>query len=244
MEINNNKSHWLSRTELFIGNDGIERLKKAHVLVVGLGGVGSMAAEMLTRAGIGKLTIVDGDVVNETNINRQMPALVSTLSKSKALVVAERLRDINPNIKLNIIEEYIKDQKIIDITAIKYDYVIDAIDTLSPKIYLIFHAFKNNQRIVSSMGAGGKIDPLQIKVDDLSKSYNCALAFDIRKKLRKLGVTTGVKVVFSSEMINKKAVVSIEYEQNKKSMVGTISYMPPMFGCYCASVVIRDLIKE
>lgn len=233
---------WLSRTELLLGKEKLEHLRKAHVLVAGLGGVGAYAAEQLCRAGIGELTIVDGDIVELTNKNRQLPALDSTLGQPKAELMAVRLRDINPEVKLHVINDFIRDDRMIEILeAAPYDYVVDAIDTLAPKIFLIYHSVQKGLPIVSSMGSGGKLDPSQIQVTDISKSYNCNLARMLRKRLHKLGLYKGVKIVFSSEFTAPEAIVLTE-GQNKKSNVGTISYMPPLFGCFIASVVIRDLI--
>ena len=237
------QTEWLIRSEMLINAENLKKLHSAHVLVAGLGGVGAYATEMLCRAGIGKLTIIDGDTVQPSNRNRQLLALCSNEGRSKTEVMAERLRDINPEIQLETISEFIRDERLIEIASHPYDYIIDAIDTLSPKIYLLYYALKNHQRIVSSMGAGGKLDPLQIRVDDLSKTYNCRLAYVLRKRLRKLDVTTGIKAVFSTEQVDRELVESCD-EQNKKSTVGTISYLPAMFGCVCASVVIRDLISD
>ena len=232
---------WLSRTELLLGEERLGLLKKAHVLVAGLGGVGAYAAEQLCRAGIGEMTIIDGDCLDVTNKNRQLPALDSNIGKAKAEIMAIRFRDINPDIQLHVINDFIKDDRMIDILEMaKYDYVVDAIDTLAPKIFLIYHSLQKGYRVVSSMGAGGKMDPEQIRIADISKSYNCNLARMLRKRLHKLGVYKGVKVVFSPEEVDPEAVVLSESE-NKKSNVGTISYMPPLFGCFCASVVIRDI---
>ncbi|WP_346858274.1 tRNA threonylcarbamoyladenosine dehydratase [uncultured Draconibacterium sp.] len=236
--------NWLDRTELLLGAEKLERLKTAKVLVVGLGGVGAYAAEQLCRAGIGNMTVVDGDVVEETNRNRQMPALISTTGKSKAEILAERFKDINPEIELTAINDYIRDEKTVNLLKSKpFDYVVDAIDTLSPKVFLIHHAIDLGLPIISSMGAGGKMDPSKITIADISKSYNCKLAKMLRKRLSRLGIKKGVKVVFSAELINENAV-RLEEAQNKKSTVGTISYMPPAFGCFLASQVISDLIKE
>lgn len=235
--------NWFDRTELLLGKEKLERLKKSHVLVVGLGGVGSIAAEEIVRAGVGEMTIVDGDVVDITNINRQIPGLHSNIGKCKADVMAERLMDINPELKLHIVNEYMKDEKIPALLDRHYDYVVDAIDTLAPKIFLIYNAIEKGHKIVSSMGAGGKTDPSKIQITDIKKSYNCKLARMLRKRLHRMGIHKGFKVVFSSELIDKEAVVLVESE-NKKSNVGTISYMPPLFGCFCASVVLRDLIKD
>ncbi len=234
--------HWLDRTELLLGEEKISKLKKARVLVVGLGGVGAYAAEQLCRAGVGCMTIVDGDVVEETNRNRQLPALISTSGKPKAEILAQRFQDINPAIELTVVNDFIRDEKIIELLkSSDFDYVIDAIDTLAPKVFLIYHAVQLKLPIISSMGAGGKFDPSKISIADISKSHNCKLARMLRKRLSKLGVKRGVKVVFSSELIDESAV-RLEEGQNKKSTVGTISYMPPAFGCFLASQVIRDLI--
>lgn len=236
--------HWLERSELLFGSEKLEKLKAAHVLVVGLGGVGAYAAEQLCRAGIGKMTIVDGDVVELSNINRQLPALNSTEGQAKTDILAQRFYDINPKIELTIINEYINDYKTKElIQSASFDYVVDAIDTLSPKVFLIHHAVESGLPIISSMGAGGKIDPSKIMVSDLSKSYNCKLARVLRKRLGRMGIKKGVKVVFSSELIDERAVRP-EEGQNKKSTVGTISYMPATFGCFLASQVIRDLVAE
>ncbi|MCY1722221.1 tRNA threonylcarbamoyladenosine dehydratase [Prolixibacteraceae bacterium Z1-6] len=236
--------HWLERTELLLGIDKLNKLKNAHVLVVGLGGVGAYAAEQLCRAGIGKMTIVDGDVVETSNRNRQLPALVSTTGHRKAEILADRFRDINPDIELTVVNDFISDEKIVELLKSKpFDYVVDAIDTLSPKTFLIHHAVDLELPIISSMGAGGKMDPSKIMVADISKSYNCKLARMLRKRLSRLGIKKGVKVVFSSELIDESAV-RLEEGRNKKSTVGTISYMPATFGCILASEVIRDITSQ
>lgn len=236
--------HWLSRTELLIGAEKIEILKQKHVLVCGLGGVGSMAAEQLCRAGIGKLTLVDGDVVSVTNRNRQLPALISNTGKFKTDVMLARLKDINHEADITIITEYIKDQRMIDILEKGYDYVVDAIDTLSPKVYLLYNAHRLGLPVVSSMGAGGKFHPEQIKIADISESYFCKLAYYIRKRLHKLGVYKGIKVVFSPEPVDREVITLSESEINKKSTVGTISFMPAAFGILCASVVINEFLDH
>ncbi|HAF29854.1 MAG TPA: tRNA threonylcarbamoyladenosine dehydratase [Bacteroidales bacterium] len=234
--------YWQERTELLIGKENVERLKCSHVLVVGLGGVGAYAAENLCRAGIGEMTIVDGDHLNPTNKNRQLPAVESTIGKPKAEVLGIRLLDINPDLKLHVIQEYIKDEKMIEVLSKPFDYVVDAIDTLSPKVFLIYHSLQKGLKIVSSLGAGARLDPTKVRIDDISKSFNCRLGFVLRKRLRKLGVNKGFKVVFSEDKANENAVIVDEPGENKKSTVGTISYMPPVYGCFCASIVIRDLI--
>ena len=237
-------SDWLDRTNLLLGPEKLEKLKNANVLVVGLGGVGAFAAEMICRAGVAKMTIADGDTVDVTNRNRQLPALVSTHDKPKTEVVANRLRDINPDLKLTTVCEFIRDEKAVELLKSQpFDYVVDAIDTLSPKVFLIHHCMELGLKLVSSMGAGGKVDPSQVKVADISKSYNCKLARMIRKRLNKLGVKKGFKVIFSPEEVDENAI-RLEESQNKKSSVGTISYMPAVFGCFAASIVIRDLAEK
>ena len=233
--------NWLSRTELLLGDEKLAMLKNSHVLVVGLGGVGAYAAEMICRSGIGSMTIVDGDTVHTSNRNRQLPALQSTEGRAKAEVMGQRLLDINSGLRLTIINEYIKDERMIEILDQGYDYVVDAIDTLSPKVFLIYHTVNRKMPLVSSMGAGGKFDPLSVKISDISDTTNCSLARILRKKLHKLGVRNGFTAVWSPEEIDKEKVVPTNGEQNKASVVGTISYMPAIFGIACASVVIRDL---
>jgi tRNA threonylcarbamoyladenosine dehydratase len=232
---------WLSRTEMLIGKEGMYKLKASDVLIVGLGGVGAYAAEMICRAGVGKMTIVDGDTIHPSNRNRQMLAVKSTEGTSKALLMGERLKDINPELDLTVINEYIKDEKMIEILNSDFNYVIDAIDTLSPKVFLIYHAVTKEIPVVSSMGAGGKFDPVRISVSDISLTTDCTLARILRKRLHRLGIREGVTAVYSPEVIDKTKVLPAIGEKNKASVVGTISYMPAAFGIACASVVIRDI---
>lgn len=237
-------SDWLERTELLLGEEKLELLKKANVLVVGLGGVGAYAAEMVARSGVGRMTIVDCDTVSLTNINRQLPALNSTVGQTKSSLMASRLRDINPLIELNVICDYLNEDNIATVLdAVYYDYVVDAIDTLAPKVMLIEESLKRGFKIVSSMGAGAKTDPTKVQITDISKSNYCPLAHALRKRLNRMGIRKGFMVVFSPEEVREGAMVLCE-ERNKKSNVGTISYMPAIFGCGCASVVIRGLIGE
>jgi len=235
---------WLQRTEILLGAENLDKLKKARVLVAGLGGVGAYAVEQLARAGIGHLTIIDGDVVQPSNRNRQLPALCSTQGFPKSQVMADRLRDINPEISLTVLQEFIRDERIPEILSDDYDYVVDAIDTLSPKVFLIVNALQRQLPLISSLGAGGKLDPSLIRVADISKSYNCNLARMVRKRLTKFGFRSGFKVVFSPELVDKDVIILTEGEQNKKTTVGTISYFPAMFGCYLASEVIRDIVDR
>ncbi len=237
--------NWKERTILMFGDEIVENLTKANILIVGVGGVGAYAAEMLVRSGIGRLTLVDGDVVNDTNRNRQLIALQSTVGRPKVEVLAERLRDINPDVELRLLQEYLRDERTIEVLeSEKYDYVIDAIDTLAPKVYLMHQAFERNIPIISSMGSGGKLDPTQVKIDDISKSDYCKLARMVRKRLHKLGVRKGITVVYSAEVVARERVEITEGEQNKKSNVGTVSYMPTVFGCCLASHVIRQLTQN
>jgi tRNA A37 threonylcarbamoyladenosine dehydratase len=235
---------WQERTIQLLGEEKFTRLQDANVLVAGMGGVGSMAAEMICRSGIGKMCIIDGDTVQPGNINRQLPATHSSLDRKKAVVMGERLKDINPGLKLTVIDEYIKEERIPEILQSPFDYVVDAIDTLSPKIYLIYHTVKLGLKLASSMGSGGKVDPSQIRMADFKDTYNCRLAYLLRKKLRKLDVHGGFNVVFSVEQVLKEMLIPVEGEPNKKSTVGTISYIPAIFGCTLASIVIRDLAGE
>ncbi len=235
---------WIERTRLLLGSEKCDILRSANVLVVGLGGVGAYAAEMIARAGVGAMTIADADVVGESNINRQLIALHSTIGRPKAELVAERLRDINPEVNLTVVNRYIKDDETYTLLdSAPFDYVVDAIDTLSPKLALIKGALDRNIPIVSSMGAGAKTDPTKMEIADISKTHHCPLAHMLRKRLHKIGIRKGFKAVFSPEPIREGAMILCE-EQNKKSNVGTISYIPALFGIGCASVVIRGLIGE
>lgn len=236
--------HWMQRTEMLLGSETLQMLMQKHVLIVGLGGVGGICAEMIARSGVGTLTIIDADTVDPTNRNRQIIALSSTEHIPKVDVLAARLRDINPEIKLHVMPVFVKDDSIDQVLdAAPYDYVIDCIDTLSAKVFFIEACIKRKLPLVSSMGAGGKVDPFHMKVADISKTYNCKLAQEVRKRLRKLAINKGFKAVYSPEEIDSSKVKVVDHLQNKKSIIGTISYMPAIFGCACASVAIRDLIN-
>ncbi len=234
--------NWKQRTELLLGEEKMEHLRNAHVLVVGLGGVGAYAAEMICRAGVGKMTIVDADTVQPTNLNRQLPALTSTLGMSKAQILEARFKDINPQIELTVLPVFLKDDNIPELLDnTKYDFIVDAIDTLSPKCYLIYHALQRRIKIVSSMGAGAKSDITQVRFADLWDTYHCGLSKAVRKRLQKMGIKRKVPVVFSTEQADPKAVLLTNDEKNKKSTCGTVSYMPAVFGCYLAEYVIKRL---
>lgn len=233
---------WQQRTELLLGKEKMERLRNAHVLVVGLGGVGAYAAEMICRAGVGRMTIIDADTVQPSNINRQLPALHSTMGRLKAEILAERFKDINPDLQLTVLAEYLKDERIPELLdSEKFDFIVDAIDTVSPKCYLIYNALKRKMNIVSSMGAGAKSDITQVRFADLADTYHCGLSKAVRKRMQKMGMKRKLPVVFSTEQANQNAVILIDNERNKKSTAGTVSYMPAVFGCYLAEYVIRKL---
>jgi len=241
-----NSPAWLERTALLVGGEALLALKNATVVIAGLGGVGAYAAEMTARAGVGRMVIIDSDRVGESNRNRQLLALCSTVGRPKAEVMAERLLDINPDLQIIKVEEYLTEDNIAAVlerscAVARPDFLIDAIDTLAPKIALIAHCVHSGIPLVSSMGAGAKLDATKVRLTDLSKSYNCPLAFILRKKLRKIGISKGFPVVFSEELPDRDAIVPTEGERNKKSQVGTISYIPAVFGCVCAQAAIRYL---
>lgn len=237
-----NNREWQQRTELLLGKDRMEHLRNSHVLVVGLGGVGAYAAEMICRAGVGKMTIVDADTVQPSNINRQLPALHSVIGRPKAEVLAGRFKDINPDLELTVLPVYLKDEAIPELLdSAKFDFVVDAIDTVAPKCYLIYNALKRGIKIVSSMGAGAKSDITQVRFADLWETYHCGLSKAVRKRLQKMGMKRKLPVVFSTEQADPNAIILIDNEQNKKSTTGTVCYMPAVFGCYLAEYVIRKI---
>ena len=235
---------WLSRTQLLIGEEALRKLAASHVMVVGLGGVGSYAAEFIARSGVGQMTIIDGDVVDPTNRNRQLPALATNHGVSKALIMEERLKAINPEMKLQVIKEFINPEMVLQQLSHRPDYIIDAIDSITPKVTFIKLAYESKLPLVSSMGAGAKLDPTRLQVVDISKTYNCPFAQQIRKKLKDYKIYRGVKVVFSPEEPIKESLMLTDGKNFKKSAYGTISYLPAVFGAVAASVAIRDLIGE
>lgn len=237
--------NWLERTELLIQKNGIEALQNAHVLVVGLGGVGSFAAEFLARSGVGKMTIVDGDDVDITNINRQLPALHSTIGKKKIDIVAERLKDINPEIDLIEIPEFLGPEMMENLFKnSKFSYIVDCIDSVSPKVELIKMAKRNRVKMVSCFGAGGKVDPSKVKVLDISKTSSCFLAKTVRKRLKKAKINKGIRCVFSTEIQDEKSLQLTDGANYKRSFYGTISYMPAIFGLYAAAETIQFILKK
>lgn len=248
---------WRERTALQVGSEGLKKLENSAVAVVGLGGVGAFAVEMLCRAGVGSFLIADSDSYSITNKNRQLPALDSTIGKKKIEVVAARMRDINKEVKIRSVDSYLTEENIFSELKLAKaeggrsgetedgmyyaDYVVDAIDTMSPKIALIKYCMDAGIPLVSSMGSGAKYDATKVRLTDIKKSYNCPLAYMLRKRLRKIGISTGFKAVFSEELPVKEAIIPCE-ERNKKSRTGTISYLPSVFGCVCAQAAIRDIL--
>jgi tRNA A37 threonylcarbamoyladenosine dehydratase len=234
---------WLSRTSLLIGETAVRHLNNAHVMVVGLGGVGSYAAEFIARSGIGKMTIIDGDTVDPSNRNRQLPALATTHGMPKATLMQERLLAINPELQLEVVTSFVSPAMVAAQLVQKPDYVIDAIDSITPKLTFIKMAYESGVPLVSSMGAGAKLDPTKLQVVDISKTYNCPFAQQIRKQLKqRYGIRKGIKVVFSPEKAIKESLMLTDGSNYKKSAYGTISYLPATFGAVAASVVIRELI--
>ena len=233
---------WLSRSALLVGNEGIDLLQQKHVLVIGLGGVGSFAAEFICRSGVGEMTIVDGDVVDPSNRNRQLPALATNHGVSKAEIMKERLLAINPELKLHVVQDFLTPQRCREILTTKFDYVMDCIDSITPKVTLLSTALQFNLPIVSSMGAGGKLDPTKLRTTYLPDTYQCVFAQYVRKRLKKLGNASSIKAVFSIEEVMKESLIMTDGSNFKRSAYGTISYLPAAFGGVCASVVIRDLL--
>ncbi len=236
-------AEWTERAELLFKKEGLEKLKNSHVMVVGLGGVGSFAAEFIARAGVGKMTIVDGDVVDITNINRQLPALHSTVGKPKVDIVGDRLMDINPELELIRLKEFLSPERAYELVTTEYDYVLDCIDSITPKLNLILSARRKKVKIISNMGAGGKYEASKVRVADISKTDVCPLAKTMRKRLRKEGVSKGVKAVFSVETPDESSLKMTDGTNFKKSFFGTNSWMPALFGLHAAETVIRQLLK-
>ena len=236
--------HWLQRTELLIGSENLEKLRNLHVLVVGLGGVGSYAAEFLARAGVGKMTIVDGDTVDLTNTNRQLQAMHTTVGESKAGLMAERIRAINPLIELTVLPDFLTPVEVKTLVTKEYNWVLDCIDSIQPKQYLLLMCKTKGVKVISSMGAGGRLDPTKLQIADISKCFNCPFGQSIRKGLKRKGVFRGIPVVFSSELVRRETCMLTTGSRFKKSFYGTISYIPALFGLMMASHVIRSVVEK
>lgn len=237
---------WLERTALLYSEEKIQKLQNAHVLVVGLGGIGSFAAEFIARAGVGTMTIIDGDVFDPTNKNRQLTALDSTIGKNKAVVLSERLSDINPNLKLNVIEEFVLPQRVWELLAkFKPDYVMDCIDSVTPKLEWIIACKRLKIKIITHLGAGGKIDPSKVRVTNLENTHNCKLGSHIKKRMKRKEISLrGIKAVFSEELQRKESLKMTDGTNFKKSFYGTVSYMPALFGLMGAAEVIRYFTED
>ena len=235
---------WTERAELLFKKEGLDKLKNAKVMVVGLGGVGSFAAEFLARAGVGNLTIVDGDVVDITNINRQLPALHSTVGQPKVKIVGDRLMDINPELNLTRVQEFLSPERAFELVTPEFDYVLDCIDSITPKLNLILAAKRKKVKIVSNMGAGGKYEASKVKVADISKTEYCPLAKNIRKRLRKEGISKGVKAVFYTEEPDQSSLKMTDGSNFKKSFFGTNSWMPALFGLHAAETAVKHILKN
>jgi tRNA A37 threonylcarbamoyladenosine dehydratase len=238
--------NWLERTELLISAAQIEKLKNTHVLIVGLGGIGSFAAEFIARAGVGTITLIDGDVFDITNKNRQLTALDSTIGRNKAVVLAERLKDINADINLNIVEEFVLPERVWTLLEeYKPNYVMDCIDSVTPKLEWIIACRRLKVKIISHLGAGGKMDPSRVQVANLHQTYNCKLAAHLKKRLRKKNVEfQNIRAVFSSELQQKQSLKLTDGSNFKRSFYGTVSYMPALFGLRGAAEVLRYLLED
>lgn len=233
---------WTDRTQMLLGEEGLRKLQESRVAVVGVGGVGGYAAEMLVRAGVGHIALIDSDDVSETNINRQIIALHSTVGHSKCEVMRERMLDINPALDVTVVPQFIEEANVAPLLdPLGVDYVVDAIDTLSPKIALIQYCLAHGVKLVSSMGAGAKMDATTLRIADISKTCQCPLAHALRKRLHRLGIDTGFQAVFSYEKPHRESIVA-EESRNKVSQVGSISYIPAAFGCACAQAMIAEIL--
>lgn len=237
-------AEWTERAELLFKKEGLDKLKNSNVLVVGMGGVGSFAAEFIARAGVGKMTIVDGDVVDITNVNRQLPALHSTVGQPKVSIVGDRLLDINPELELTRIEEFLSPERAFELVSPDYDYVLDCIDSITPKINLLIAAKRKKVKIISNMGAGGKFLASKVVVKDISKTEVCPLAKTIRKRLKKEGISKGIKAVFSMEKPDGSSLKMTDGKNFKKSFYGTNSWMPALFGLHAAETVVKQLLNK
>ncbi len=233
-----------TRTHILLGDEGIANLSNKHLFVAGMGGVGSYCTEALARAGIGRLTLLDHDVVVASNINRQLPALLSTVGHSKAELMRARIADINPDCKVTLLQDFLTIANVNDLVPADVDYVVDCIDSLSCKVALVVESYKRGLKVASSMGAGNRIDPTHIKVADISKTDMCPLARQMRLKLRKHhGIYKGILTVFSDEHPSKPLPPEPTGRGRPRAVNGTISYMPPLFGMMLAGAVLQRLIE-
>ena len=237
------------RTHLLIGQTGLDRLAKSNVLIAGLGGVGGFAAEAIARAGVGQMTLLDNDEIADSNLNRQLLALRSTVGRPKAKVMAERIQDINPDIELTIVKAFLNPDNAAElITAARYDFIIDCIDTLACKAALVYQSQQLNVPIISALGAGGRLDANQLEITTLNKTHTCPLAREMRRRLRALHGELRYPVVFSKEIPKKgtahQAVGDPDNPGRPRAVNGTISYLPGLFGLMMAGYVIEDLLED
>lgn len=232
------------RSQLVFGEAGIAKLQNSHILIAGVGGVGGFVAEALARAGVGRLTLIDHDTVNPSNKNRQIIALDSTLGRKKVEVMRDRIQEINPACKVTISDSFIRPEDMETLLNPGFNYVVDAIDSLNCKVALVATAKQLGLQVVSSMGAGRRMDPSKIELADISKTHGCALARNMRQRLKKQRITKGIMTVFSSEIPMPPGPME-EIEGARGRVVnGTASYMPGIFGLMLAGYVISDLTKD
>jgi tRNA A37 threonylcarbamoyladenosine dehydratase len=232
------------RTHILLGDEGIERLQNSHVFIAGMGGVGSFTAEALARMGVGKMTLIDHDVVSASNMNRQLVALKSTVGVLKADVMAARINDINPDCELTLITEFLTPDSIPELLAQGFDAVIDAIDSLSSKSALLETAWRNDMTVFASMGAGGKLDPTQVRTGDLMDTTMCKLAKQLRSQLRKRGIGRGIQTVYSLESPLPPLPPEPVSRGRARAVNGTVSYMPSIFGLTLAGMVINHIVGD
>jgi len=230
-------AEWLGRMLALESAETVEKIRRSHVLCVGLGGVGGLAAELVARLGVGAMTIVDGDAVELTNLNRQIPALTSTLGRSKAIVMADRLMDIDPKLKLTVLERYLQPEDMPGVLNMgRFSCVLDAIDSVPSKVALLAECVRRGLPAVSAMGAGLRTDPGAIRCVDISETGVCPLAKLVRKGLRELGIGHGVTAAYSTEIPRKPKL-----DEDGRPLIGTVSFMPAAFAVHCASAVYRIL---
>lgn len=226
---------WFTRTELVVGEENLKRLQRTVVAIVGVGGVGGYVAEALARSAVGTLVLIDHDLVSLTNLNRQIVALKSTMGRPKVEVMAERIAQINPDCHVISRQEFYDEASHARLLPEKVDYIADAIDSVRAKVDLIENSLKNHVPIISSLGAGNKLDPTMLEITDIAKTHTCPLARAVRGTLRKRGIVEGVPVVFSSE-----AVVG----RREGSLPGSTAFVPPVAGMIMASWIVRQICKE
>lgn len=228
-----------TRTNILLGDANIAKLAGKHILIAGVGGVGGYVVEAIARAGIGKITIIDNDVVDISNINRQLISNLGNIGKAKVDEFSQRIKLINPDIELISLPIFIDENNLDELLSDKPDYVIDCIDTIESKLALIVYCLKHKLKIVSSMGAGNRIDVTKAKLADISKTQVCALARNIRLRLRKMGIKKGLTVVYSEEEPFAKPLAN---SAGGRPTNGTISYLPALFGIMLAGKVLQELI--